>query len=117
MSTQAKKPAKLRRQAIVEEVRRKDMLKEKVKQPRQGFRNPKPREVEVPCCLDKNRPLPMVFRQCPDCPKLTEAGPIPKVVAQITEAESKQGRGTKKTRAGSKPRRGSKLTGAGSTTD
>lgn len=52
--------------------------------PRRSFRNPKPREVEVPCCLDKDRPLPQVFKVCPDCPKLTEAGSLLQEVVALT---------------------------------
>ena len=98
------------RKAAVEDVRRQDAEKTKVTRPvvlppskkmapRKGFRNPKPREVEIPCCLDKPRPLPMVFKICPDCPKVTEAGYDHQVVAKTTEAESKPRRGRKKTEA------------------
>jgi hypothetical protein len=111
------------RQDTFEEIQRKDGNRRVVqrpaaiKKPRAGYRNPKPREVEIVCCLDKPRPLPVVFKQCPDCPKLTEAESLPEVVAQTTEAGTKSRRGAKSTRGGSKPRRGSKPTGAGSTTD
>lgn len=109
-----KKPAQVKRRKIVEEVRRQDAEKkaalrvgvsrpDQVKKPRAGFKNPKPREVEVPCCLDKDRPMPAFFRQCPDCPK--EAVSSDEVVAKLTEAGLKVRRGAKPTGVGSKPRR------------
>jgi hypothetical protein len=44
----------------------------------QRTRGPKLAKVDLKrqttCCLDKERELPKAFRQCVDCPKLTEVG-------------------------------------------
>lgn len=60
--------------------RRSEAIKEKNKEiyerrkPGAAYRNPRVVVRETSCCLDKNRPMPEVFRQCPDCPKLTDPG-------------------------------------------
>lgn len=56
------------------------------------------------CCEDKGIPMPEAFRRCIDCPKLTEAGPNGEVVAQNTEAGSKQRWGAKDRGGVKKPR-------------
>jgi len=67
------------RKDTIEEVRQKDALRSvksgKNKPPGSAYRNPKVNLKHEPsCCLDKKRLLPQVFKQCVDCPKLTEAG-------------------------------------------
>lgn len=104
------KPSEQRRRKIVDEIAKKDKEKKKNKRkgkagealrqvngetkdksqlPGSAYRNPKVTVRVTTCCLDKDRPLPMSFKVCVDCPgsqKLTEVGPESDEASVLTEA-------------------------------
>lgn len=62
---------------------------DKSKLPGAAYRNPRIVLREVTCCLDKERPLPMSFKVCADCPgpqKITKAGSKSDEASVVTEA-------------------------------